>query len=84
MAITTVLFDLIDTLVRFDPTRLPVVRVGERELRSSAGRLHAELAARMPGLSLERFHEGLVWSYQEAERRRVDHREVPAPERFRT
>jgi FMN phosphatase YigB (HAD superfamily) len=82
MPITTVLFDLVDTLVAFDPRRLPLIRVGRRELRSSAGHLHAELVPGLPGLTLERFHEGLLWSWQEAERRRASHREVPAPERF--
>jgi FMN phosphatase YigB (HAD superfamily) len=78
-----VLFDLVDTLIRFQPARLPLVRVGAREVRSSAGRLWAILAAAVPGLDLERFHEAFVWSYREAERRRAaNSREVPAPERL--
>lgn len=83
MAYTAVLFDLFDTLVRFDRERLPQIRIDGRTVRSTAGHLHAVLRAHAPHVSLERCYEALVGSWQEAERRRsVDHREVPAAERF--
>jgi HAD superfamily hydrolase (TIGR01509 family) len=78
-----VLFDLFDTLVRFDRERLPVVRVDGREVRSSVGRLHEVLRAALPEVTLEALHGALLESWKEAERlRAIDHREVAAPERF--
>jgi HAD superfamily hydrolase (TIGR01509 family) len=78
-----VLFDLFDTLVRFDRDRLPLVRVNGRELRSSVGRLHEVLRVSAPHVTLEALHGALGESWKEAERlRAIDHREVAAPERF--
>ena len=78
-----VLFDLFDTLVRFDRERLPLVRVNGREIRSSVGRLHEVLSASAPHVTLEALHGALGESWKEAERlRAIDHREVAAPERF--
>jgi len=80
---TTVLFDLFDTLVRFDATRLPSVRIRGREIRSSVASLYPIAMAALPGVTLETFYEAFYWSYQEADRRRAgDHREIPARERF--
>lgn len=78
-----VLFDLFDTLVRFDRGRLPPVTADGRQVHSSAGVLYPALAAAFPEVSLAAFYEAFRWSYEEAERRRgADHREVPAPERL--
>jgi HAD superfamily hydrolase (TIGR01549 family) len=78
-----VLFDLFDTLVHFDPERLPVVEIGGRTVRSSAGRLHAVLRGHAPHVALDACYEALRGSWQEAERlRALDHREVTAPQRM--
>jgi FMN phosphatase YigB (HAD superfamily) len=78
-----VLFDLFDTLVHFDPERLPVVEVNGRTVRSSAGRLHTILCHHAPAVSLEACYDALRASWQEAERvRALDHREVTAPQRM--
>jgi FMN phosphatase YigB (HAD superfamily) len=78
-----VLFDLFDTLVRFDRKRLPLVQVNGRTLHSTAGHLHEILRTRTPEIDLAAFVDALLWSWEEAERvRAVDHREVGAPERF--
>lgn len=83
MSYTTVLFDLFDTLVRFDSGRLPVLRIGDREIRSSVARLYPLAAPALAGVSLETFYEAFHWSYGEAERRRAaDHREIAAEERL--
>jgi FMN phosphatase YigB (HAD superfamily) len=83
MPYRAVLFDLFDTLVRFDRDRLPAVRVDGRVVRSTVGRLHPILAAWAPGVTLPALYEALLASWEDAERRRaVDNREVPAPERF--
>jgi HAD superfamily hydrolase (TIGR01549 family) len=80
---TTVLFDLFDTLVRFDATRLPAVEINGREVRSSVGLLYPLAAPAFPGVGLEEFYAAFLWSYQEAERRRAaTHREIPAGERL--
>lgn len=78
-----VLFDLFDTLVRFDRERLPAVEIGGRVVRTTAGRLHPLLRRWAPEVTLEAFYQALLDSWADAERRRaVDHREVSAPERF--
>jgi putative hydrolase of the HAD superfamily len=80
---TTILFDMFDTLVRFDRTRLPAARIGGREVRSSVPVLHALAADDWPGVDLETFYAAFLWAYEESERiRAATHREVPARERF--
>ncbi len=80
---TTVLFDMFDTLVRFNRERLPLVRINGRDVRSSVVRLHPLTTAVLPGVTLDAFYEAFLGSYRDAERRREgDHREVPAVERF--
>lgn len=78
-----VLFDLFDTLVHFDPERLPVVEVSGRAVRSSAGRLHPIMSSHAPAVTVEALYDALRASWQEAERlRAVDHREVTARQRM--
>ena len=78
-----VLFDLFDTLVHFDRDRLPLIHVDGRDVRSTAGQLHDVFQPLAPDVGLPRFIDALLWSWQEAERlRAVDHREVPASQRF--
>ena len=80
---SAVLFDLFDTLVHFDPERLPVVEIAGRTVRSSAGRLHTILCGHAPAVTLEACYDALRASWQEAERlRALDHREVTAPQRM--
>lgn len=83
MRFAAILFDLFDTLVRFNRNRLPEIRIDGRRVRSTAGQLLPILAPHAPGVDLPRFFDALVWSWQEAERRRaIDLREVSAAERF--
>ena len=83
MSYTAVFFDLFDTLVHFERERLPEVEVNGKRVRSTAGHLHAVLAAHAPEITLERTYAALLASWQEAERQRaIDHREVSAQERF--
>jgi FMN phosphatase YigB (HAD superfamily) len=79
-----VLFDLFDTLVLFDRRRLPRLVVNGREVRSTAGHLHAVLREHVAcDVTLEACYDAMMASWQDAERRRaVDHREVAAAERF--
>ena len=83
MAYGAVFFDLFDTLVRFERDRLPEIQISGRRVRSTAGHLHAVLARAAPQVTLEECYAALQASWQEAERlRAIDHREVPARERF--
>lgn len=83
MRYAAVLFDLFDTLVRFDRDRLPEVEVEGRRVRSTVGSLHGVLREHAPHVSLGEVHRALVESWKEAERQRaVDDREVPARQRF--
>src|SRR5215470_12591646 len=83
MGYTAILFDLFDTLVRFDRERMPEVEINGKPVRSSAGLLHAILKTQAPHVGLERCYEALGESWREAERlRSIDHREVSAVERF--
>ena len=78
-----VLFDMFDTLVRFERGRLPAAHIGGREVRSSVPQLHGVAASALPGVGLEVFYDAFLWSYQEAERLRADsHEEVPAHRRL--
>lgn len=83
MSYTAVFFDLFDTLVHFERDRLPEVEINGKRVRSTAGHLHAVLAAHAPRVTLAHTYSALLTSWQEAERQRaIDHREVPARERF--
>ncbi len=83
MTPSAVLFDLFDTLVLLDRSRLPEVHVNGKTRRTTAGHLHRAFQPFAPGLSLEDFVDALFWSWEEAERIRGEsHREVTAPERF--
>jgi FMN phosphatase YigB (HAD superfamily) len=83
MPYTAILFDLFDTLVLFDRTRLPLVTINGKRVHTTAGHLHAILLEHIPDVTLESCYAALLESWQEAERQRaIDHREVPAPERF--
>jgi putative hydrolase of the HAD superfamily len=78
-----VLFDLFDTLVRFDRRRLPEIEIEGRIVHSTVRHLHEVLQPHAPGIDLASLHAALITSWQEAERRRAaDHREVPAQQRF--
>jgi len=80
---TSVFFDLFDTLVHFDRDRLPTVEINGKTVRSTVAYLHAVLAAHAPDVTLDRCYGALQASWHEAERlRAIDHREVPARERF--
>ena len=82
-AFKAVLFDLFDTLVIFDRDRLPVLDVNGRQVRSTVGHLHAILRDHAPDVTLGACYDALIWSWHQAERERaIDHREVPAPQRF--
>ncbi len=83
MPYAAILFDLFDTLVRFDRERMPEIEINGKVVRSSAGLLHAILQREAPEVALERCYEALGESWREAERlRAIDHREVPAAARF--
>jgi len=83
MTYAAVLFDLFDTLVRFDRERMPEIQIAGKTVRSSAGMLHAILKTQAPQIDLERCYDALGESWREAERlRALDHREVPAAARF--
>ena len=82
MAIRAVLFDLFDTLVDLDMAGLPRVKVGDREFPTTAGALHAHVAARAP-LSLEDFVAALYATDEALRTERYGAgRELPTLERF--
>ena len=83
MRYRAVLFDLFDTLVRFDRERMPEIQINGKLVRSSAGMLHGILQKQAPQVGLEACYEALGASWREAERlRALDHREVSALDRF--
>lgn len=83
MTFAAIIFDLFDTLVRFDRNRLPSIQVDGRTVRSTAGHLFPILAPYAPHVDLSRFYDALIASWQEAEQIRAgDQREVVATERF--
>lgn len=83
MPYTAILFDLFDTLVRFERERMPEIEINGKAVRSSAGLLHGILKTQCPEIGLDRCYEALGESWREAERlRAIDHREVAADARF--
>ena len=83
MPYTAILFDLFDTLVRFERERMPEIEINGKAVRSSAGLLHGILKTQCPEIGLDRCYEALGESWREAQRlRAIDHREVAADARF--
>src|SRR5262245_18354147 len=83
MPYAAILFDLFDTLVRFDREHMTEIQIDGKAVRSSAGLLHAILRTEAPQIGLERCYEALGASWREPERlRAIDHRGVPAAARF--
>jgi FMN phosphatase YigB (HAD superfamily) len=79
-----VLLDLFGTLVHFDPTRLPVVRVGSRDVPSTLPALDELLATHVPGVAVAAFRQALGAVSEELARERMeDYLERPSSERFR-
>jgi len=79
-----VLLDLFGTLVHFDPARLPVVRVGARDVPSTLPALDELLATHVPGVAVAAFRQALGSVSEELARERMqDHVERPSSERFR-
>jgi HAD superfamily hydrolase (TIGR01549 family) len=76
-------FDLFDTLVLFDRTRLPQIQINGAMVHTTAGHLFPLLGDAAPHVDLPAFFEALHWSWQQAETMRAEHdREVTAAERF--
>src|SRR5262249_27018757 len=67
MTYRAVLFDLFDTLVVFDRSRLPELTVNGKVMRSTAGKLHEAFRSFAPRVELGEFVNALQWSWQEAE-----------------
>ena len=54
-----ILFDLFDTLVRFDRERLPQLQIGGRTVRSTVGHVHGVLRGWAPEITLEALYAGM-------------------------
>ena len=54
-----VIFDLFDTLVDFDRTRIPTVTIDGREIRSTAGETYKVLAQHAPHTTFETYYQAL-------------------------
>ena len=79
-----VLFDLFGTLITFEPSRIPVLRLGERRVSATVAGLGTHLARWIPGVSVEQFWEQLLAvSAEMAAARDASHVELPSRERFR-
>jgi FMN phosphatase YigB (HAD superfamily) len=77
-----VIFDLFDTLVDFDRSRIPTVMIDGREVRSTAGETCKVLAEHVPHTTFETYYQALTQVNNEllAVRER-DHLEIPARRR---
>ena len=78
-----VIFDLFDTLVDFDRTRIPVLKIDGREIRSTAGETYKVLVDHAPHMTFETYYQVLSTVSKEllAIRER-DHLEIPARRRY--
>src|SRR3972149_5703759 len=80
-----IFFDLFDTLVHYDRTQLPELRINGQVIHSTAGGLYPILAEAAPHIERQAFYDAVLWSWQEAEKvRDQEGREVSAPTRFTT
>jgi HAD superfamily hydrolase (TIGR01549 family) len=78
-----IFFDLFDTLVHYDRSQLPELRINGQVIHSTAGGLYPILAEAAPHIELQAFYDAVLWSWQEAEKiRDQEGREVSAPTRF--
>lgn len=76
-----VLFDLCDTLLHFDPQRLPLVEIGDQPTRTTARATYAVLPA--SPITFDMFFNTLRAVTDEiAAQRDRDHREITSQERF--
>jgi len=83
-AYEALIFDLFDTLLLFDRERLPLVQVNGRELRSTSLSAYEVVSSAYRYISFPDFYHAFVSSFEEvASLRSIDHREIPAAERFR-
>ena len=78
-----VIFDLFDTLVDFDRAQIPVVTIGGREIRTTAGEAYKVLAQHAPQMSFDTYYQTLSAVTKElfATRER-DHLEIPSRRRY--
>jgi 2-haloacid dehalogenase len=78
-----VIFDLFDTLVDFDRTQIPTVRIDGREIRSTAGETYKVLVQQAPHTTFDMYYQVLSAVTKEllAIRER-DHLEIPARRRY--
>jgi putative hydrolase of the HAD superfamily len=78
-----VIFDMFDTLVRFNNLLLPLVHVNGREVRTTSPFVYEALRPLCDGIAFEEFFHAFVGSYRAAEAiRNRTQREVTAHERF--
>jgi FMN phosphatase YigB (HAD superfamily) len=78
-----VIFDLFDTLVDFDRTRIPTVTIDGRATRTTAGETYRVLAKYAPHLSFETYYQVLsTVSKTLLAIRERDHLEIPARRRY--
>ncbi|HLC41669.1 MAG TPA: HAD family hydrolase [Methylomirabilota bacterium] len=81
--VRAIFFDLFDTLVHYDRSQLPQLRINGQVIHSTAGGLYPILAEAAPHIELKAFYDAVVWSWLEAEKIRDEEgREVSAPTRF--
>ena len=80
---SAVLFDLFDTLVMFEPSRLPVVKLDGGTWNSTAEDVFGETRDRLGGMEFRDFREPFAQSHRELmELRKKDLREYPNRKRF--
>jgi HAD superfamily hydrolase (TIGR01509 family) len=82
--VEAVFFDLFDTLVEFDPERLPQLEIHGRTIASTIPVLLEEVNAVRPSVTAEALHEAFHAVSSEMEMEKLEsHIEIPARKRFR-
>ncbi|MCY3985984.1 MAG: HAD family hydrolase [Candidatus Dadabacteria bacterium] len=80
---SAVLFDFFDTLVMFDPSLLPEVRIDGEVRNSTAQHVFTQMRSSLEGMEFSDFYMPFVESYTELlELRKKDLREYPNRKRF--
>lgn len=79
-----ILFDLFDTLIDLNDEKYPLVRIGQKERRSTGGVIYQAFRAFYDGIGFEEFFQAFVAVSREVDAVRLqNHREILSQERFR-
>ena len=80
---STIIFDFFDTVVNFNPNKLPTVNIDGTTIRSTSDVVYKVFQKSYKHIDFWEFYEAFIGSYKEfEERKKVEDREYPTRDRF--